>query len=151
VLSGLIDKFFHNVYTPLGDLLDIMTLLNNGVNFNQIFHTSESRVAWVSCAVMYVVVVFLPLLPCKDFFKKILKNVSRNCLLNGVDMHNGHGKCKANYHAIEAMTVHIMTSVLVHVWYFWNNNVLTNKIHVNICDSNQTKCYNWQLYITRYW
>lgn len=33
VLSGLIDKFFHNVYTPLGDLLDIMTLLNNGVNF----------------------------------------------------------------------------------------------------------------------
>lgn len=33
VLSGLIDKFFHNVYMPLGDLLDIMTLLNNGVNF----------------------------------------------------------------------------------------------------------------------
>ncbi|XP_052082902.1 G-protein coupled receptor dmsr-1-like [Mytilus californianus] len=33
VLSGLIDEFFHNVYMPLGDLLDIMTLLNNGINF----------------------------------------------------------------------------------------------------------------------
>lgn len=33
VLSGLIKNFFHNVYSPLGDVLDIMTLLNNGINF----------------------------------------------------------------------------------------------------------------------
>lgn len=33
VLSGLIKHFFHSVYVPLGDLLDIMTLLNNGINF----------------------------------------------------------------------------------------------------------------------
>lgn len=33
VLSGLIDHFFHDVYVPIGDLLDIMTLLNNGINF----------------------------------------------------------------------------------------------------------------------
>ena len=33
LLGGLIEGFFHNVYTPLGDLLDILTLINNGINF----------------------------------------------------------------------------------------------------------------------
>ena len=33
VLSGLIAGFFDNVYTPLGDLFDIMALINNGINF----------------------------------------------------------------------------------------------------------------------
>lgn len=33
VLSGLIETFFHNVYIPLGDLLDIVALINNGINF----------------------------------------------------------------------------------------------------------------------
>ncbi|XP_060078483.1 G-protein coupled receptor dmsr-1-like [Ylistrum balloti] len=33
VLSDLIDGFYANVYTPLGDLLDIMALINNGINF----------------------------------------------------------------------------------------------------------------------
>ncbi|XP_033764072.1 sex peptide receptor-like [Pecten maximus] len=33
VLSVLIDGFFVNVYTPLGDLLDIVALINNGINF----------------------------------------------------------------------------------------------------------------------
>ena len=33
LLSGLIEGFFHNVYTPLGDLLDILALINNGINF----------------------------------------------------------------------------------------------------------------------
>ncbi|KAK3104370.1 hypothetical protein FSP39_000402 [Pinctada imbricata] len=33
VLSSLIDGFFDKVYTPLGDLLDIMALINNGINF----------------------------------------------------------------------------------------------------------------------
>ncbi|XP_069115401.1 G-protein coupled receptor dmsr-1-like [Argopecten irradians] len=33
VLSGLINGFFMNVYTPLGDLLDIVALINNGINF----------------------------------------------------------------------------------------------------------------------
>ncbi|KAK3603463.1 hypothetical protein CHS0354_030303, partial [Potamilus streckersoni] len=33
VLSDLIENFFHKVYTPLGDLMDILTLINNGINF----------------------------------------------------------------------------------------------------------------------
>lgn len=33
LLSGLIQKFFHHIYTPLGDLLDILALINNGINF----------------------------------------------------------------------------------------------------------------------
>jgi G protein-coupled receptor 139 len=33
VLSGLIDNFFHRVYSPFGDLLDIITLINGGINF----------------------------------------------------------------------------------------------------------------------
>lgn len=33
LLSGLIEGFFHNVYMPLGDLLDILALINNGINF----------------------------------------------------------------------------------------------------------------------
>lgn len=33
LLSGVIKNFFQDVYSPLGDLLDIMTLLNNGINF----------------------------------------------------------------------------------------------------------------------
>ncbi|OWF44055.1 sex peptide receptor-like [Mizuhopecten yessoensis] len=33
VLSGLIKGFFRNVYTPLGDLIDIVALINNGINF----------------------------------------------------------------------------------------------------------------------
>jgi len=33
LLSGLIQDFFHNIYTPLGDLLDILALINNGINF----------------------------------------------------------------------------------------------------------------------
>lgn len=33
VLSGLIEGFFDKVYTPLGDLIDIVALINNGINF----------------------------------------------------------------------------------------------------------------------
>ncbi|KAH3822851.1 G-protein coupled receptor dmsr-1-like [Dreissena polymorpha] len=33
LLNGLIEDFFQNIYTPLGDLLEILTLLNNGINF----------------------------------------------------------------------------------------------------------------------
>lgn len=33
LLSGIIKDFFHNIYTPLGDLLDILALINNGINF----------------------------------------------------------------------------------------------------------------------
>lgn len=33
LLSGLIQDFFHHIYTPLGDLLDILALINNGINF----------------------------------------------------------------------------------------------------------------------
>ena len=33
LLMGLIEGFFHNVYTPLGDLMDILALINNGINF----------------------------------------------------------------------------------------------------------------------
>ena len=33
ILSGTIDGFFVKVYNPLGDLLDIMALLNNSINF----------------------------------------------------------------------------------------------------------------------
>lgn len=33
VLSSLIDGFFTDVYMPLGDLLDILALTNNGINF----------------------------------------------------------------------------------------------------------------------
>ncbi|KAH3886489.1 G-protein coupled receptor dmsr-1-like [Dreissena polymorpha] len=33
LLSGLIEDFFHLIYTPLGDLLDILALINNGINF----------------------------------------------------------------------------------------------------------------------
>lgn len=33
VLSVLIDKFFDRVYSPVGDLIDIITLINSGINF----------------------------------------------------------------------------------------------------------------------
>ena len=33
LLCGLIHGFFENVYAPLGDLLDILALINNGINF----------------------------------------------------------------------------------------------------------------------
>ncbi|XP_046369788.1 G-protein coupled receptor dmsr-1-like [Haliotis rufescens] len=33
LLSGVIDGFFINVYSPLGDLMDILALINNGINF----------------------------------------------------------------------------------------------------------------------
>ncbi|XP_045163667.2 G-protein coupled receptor dmsr-1-like [Mercenaria mercenaria] len=33
LLSGLIPDFFANVYVPLGDMIDILTLINDGVNF----------------------------------------------------------------------------------------------------------------------
>lgn len=33
LLSGLIQDFFHHIYTPLGDILDILALINNGINF----------------------------------------------------------------------------------------------------------------------
>ncbi|KAL4221041.1 G-protein coupled receptor [Mactra antiquata] len=33
LLNGLIQDFFHHVYIPLGDLLDILALINNGINF----------------------------------------------------------------------------------------------------------------------
>lgn len=33
LLSGLIQDFFHHIYTPLGDILDILALTNNGINF----------------------------------------------------------------------------------------------------------------------
>ncbi|KAH3828303.1 G-protein coupled receptor dmsr-1-like [Dreissena polymorpha] len=33
LLSGVIEDFFHLIYTPLGDLLDILALINNGINF----------------------------------------------------------------------------------------------------------------------
>lgn len=33
ILSGTIEGFFDTVYYPLGDLLDILALINNGINF----------------------------------------------------------------------------------------------------------------------
>lgn len=33
ILSGTIDNFFMQYYTPLGDLQDILALINNGINF----------------------------------------------------------------------------------------------------------------------
>ncbi|XP_062616280.1 G-protein coupled receptor dmsr-1-like [Saccostrea cucullata] len=33
VMGGLDDSFFMHIYLPLGDLLDIITLINNGINF----------------------------------------------------------------------------------------------------------------------
>ncbi|XP_041378481.1 G-protein coupled receptor dmsr-1-like [Gigantopelta aegis] len=33
LLSGIIDGFFNDVYHPLGDLMDILALINNGINF----------------------------------------------------------------------------------------------------------------------
>ncbi|XP_067658871.1 G-protein coupled receptor dmsr-1-like [Haliotis asinina] len=33
LLSGVIDGFFRDVYSPLGDLMDILALINNGINF----------------------------------------------------------------------------------------------------------------------
>lgn len=43
LLSGIIgDKFFQSVYTPLGELLDILALLNSAINF--ILYCSMSTV-----------------------------------------------------------------------------------------------------------
>lgn len=33
LLSGIVDGFFETYYTPLGDLMDIVALINNGINF----------------------------------------------------------------------------------------------------------------------
>lgn len=33
LLSGILDGFFETYYTPLGDLMDIVALINNGINF----------------------------------------------------------------------------------------------------------------------
>lgn len=33
LLSGILDGFFETYYTPLGDLMDIVALTNNGINF----------------------------------------------------------------------------------------------------------------------
>ncbi|KAK6175061.1 hypothetical protein SNE40_013599 [Patella caerulea] len=33
LLSGIVDGYFHRVYQPLGDLMDILALINNGINF----------------------------------------------------------------------------------------------------------------------
>ncbi|ESO91469.1 hypothetical protein LOTGIDRAFT_105773 [Lottia gigantea] len=33
LISGIEEDFFDNVYTPLGDLMDILALINNGINF----------------------------------------------------------------------------------------------------------------------
>ncbi|XP_025082834.1 sex peptide receptor-like [Pomacea canaliculata] len=33
LLGGVVDGFFHHVYVPLGDMMDTLALINNGINF----------------------------------------------------------------------------------------------------------------------
>ena len=33
LLNGVLDHFVNEIYGPLGDLMDILALINNGINF----------------------------------------------------------------------------------------------------------------------
>ena len=77
LLSGVLPGFVNEVYMALGDLLDILALINNGINF--ILYCSMSKQFRDTFVSVFRLDVVARLCPTRTFYTRPLNPSSRFC------------------------------------------------------------------------